>query len=328
VDRDELDRLVTRNDPDALVRLVDSLTASRDWDGLVAAAAACRAATATGRQLWPVASLAEYRLALRAPGPWAGAVVRDDTGYLSLGPLSEVAASTHPWAELAPWLDTGPITAFVANERVMRGEDLTAVDVRSDVLDLPLVLQPWEPAYALAVYEDDAAHFDPPPRPRLVDVDLPARSEDAAAEPDVDEGARALVDLTGHWSRESNGRIEVAAVEGDHRAAIAALGVASARAAALPAATALAWMAWAAASGGAHGRRRGGAAGRFGAWWTAAALAGLGWPPDPDELGTAVAELRWFWWDAHEPTTGWQLRLAVWDPADDLAWALTASDDD
>ena len=34
-------------------------------------------------------------------------------------------------------------------------------------------------------------------------------------------------------------------------------------------------MAWTAASGGAHGRRRGMAAGRFSAWWTAAALTGL-----------------------------------------------------
>jgi hypothetical protein len=85
-------------------------------------------------------------------------------------------------------------------------------------------------------------------------------------------------------------------------------------------------MAWAAASGGAHARRPGGAAGRFGAWWTAAALGGLDWPPDPDELGDVISELRWYWWDAHEPVTGWQVRLAVWDPAEGLAWALSATD--
>jgi hypothetical protein len=42
-------------------------------------------------------------------------------------------------------------------------------------------------------------------------------------------------------------------------------------------------MAWAAASGGAHGPRPGAAAGRFAAWWAAATLTDLhaDWPPDP-----------------------------------------------
>ncbi len=201
-----------------------------------------------------------------------------------------------------------------------------AVDVPTDVLDLPLVLQPWEPAYALAVYEDDVAYFDPPEVPAVAAVALPA--DPVAPDPEPDEGARALLELAGQWARDSNGRVEVAGVDGDERDAIAALGVTAARLAPLPADAALAWMAWAAASGGAHARRRGAAAGRFGAWWTAAALAGFDWPPDPDALGRAVTELRWFWWDAHEPVTGWQLRLAVSDPDDGLAWALTASDDD
>ena len=47
----------------------------------------------------------------------------------------------------------------------------------------------------------------------------------------------------------------------------------AARLAVLTPAEALAWLAWAGASGGAHGRRRGNAIGRFGAWWVLAALA-------------------------------------------------------
>ena len=88
------------------------------------------------------------------------------------------------------------------------------------------------------------------------------------------------------------------------------------------------WLAWAGASGGAHGRRRGAAAGRFGAWWTLAALGDLTdeWPVDPDALGALAAELRWYRWDAHEPAMGWQLQLAVEDPEESVAWAILARD--
>jgi hypothetical protein len=90
----------------------------------------------------------------------------------------------------------------------------------------------------------------------------------------------------------------------------------------------MAWMAWAGASGGAHGRRRGAAAGRFGALWLVAALGDAldDWPIPLDELGAIAGDLRWHWWDAHEPMTGWQLQLAVESPADGLAWAITARD--
>jgi resuscitation-promoting factor RpfA len=325
MDREELDRLVARNDAAALVRLVDQLGSGGDWAGLVAVAAACRAAASTGRQLWPVSSLAEYRLALRAPGPWAAGVLRDDdAGRFALGPLSEVAASTHEWAELEPWLELGPMAAYVGQERVLRGEDLRGVSLGTDALELPLVLQRWEPEYALAVYEDEEAHFDPPPIPPVRAVGLPGAPSPVADE--ADEATRALAELAGHWAQQSDGRIQVATVNGDHRAAIAGLGVPEARVAEIAPADAMAWMAWVAASGGAHARRPGGAAGRFGAWWTAAALGGLDWPPDADELGDVIDELRWYWWDAHEPVTAWQVRLAVWDPAEGLAWALSATD--
>ena len=70
------------------------------------------------------------------------------------------------------------------------------------------------------------------------------------------------------------------------------------------------------------------AAGRFGAWWLLATLGDLtdDWPVDPDELGALAAELRWYRWDAHEPTVGWSLQIAVEDVANDTAWAITARD--
>lgn len=139
---------------------------------------------------------------------------------------------------------------------------------------------------------------------------------------------RALLDLAAAWTAESNGRADAVAVEGDAGAAVGALGPPTFRLAEITPADALAHMVWTAASGGAHGRRRGMAAGRFAAWWAVAALAGLldDWPVPTDELGEAAAELRWFLWDAGEPVTGWHLRLAVEDADDGLALALAASD--
>ena len=91
---------------------------------------------------------------------------------------------------------------------------------------------------------------------------------------------------------------------------------------------ALALMAWAGASGGAYGRRRGMARGRFEAWWCAAALAGLDsdWPPAVDELGEAIHELGWWRFDDGTAPSGWHLQIAVEDPLDGLAWALSAGD--
>jgi len=126
----------------------------------------------------------------------------------------------------------------------------------------------------------------------------------------------------------SNGQLDVACVEGDVAAAIGAIGVRRARVAMLPPATALAWIAWAGASGGAHGRRRGAASGRFGAWWLLATLGDLTdqWPVPPDDLGQLAQELTWCRWDAFEPSMGWTLQLAIADEANGTAWAITARD--
>jgi hypothetical protein len=55
-------------------------------------------------------------------------------------------------------------------------------------------------------------------------------------------------------------------------------------------------------------------------------VAGLEWPPEPAELGQAIAELTWFLWSDGAPNTGWALRLAVESPKEGLAWVLTATD--
>jgi len=322
---DALDDLIHRADLDGLVRMIDDRCRSRDWPGLLRVRDRSRHAVETGRQLWPAATLAEYRLALLAT-PEHVAAVLDETdglsGRFTIGPLTEVAAQHHTWDELRSVLDLGPRAAFVAHERVLRGERVE-VDDLPDVLDLPLELHDWEPDYPLAVYTDVGAEF---PMPDLPDSWLevaPVRGE--MLDDDVDLAVRQLVEP---WLTGSNGQAEVVCVEGEVADALGALGLQRARVARLEPSDALAWLAWAGASGGAHGRRRGAASGRFGAWWTLAAFGDLldDWPVPPEELGELAAELRWYRWDAYEPAMGWQLQLAVEDPDDDVAWALLARD--
>jgi hypothetical protein len=194
------------------------------------------------------------------------------------------------------------------------------------VLEVPLVLQQWEPPYPLADYKEDEADFPAPSLPPLVSVDLPAAGPAPLAE---DDATRALTELAGVWETESNGQVEVVAVRGDGLHALRALGVPAARVAPLAGDDAVAHMAWAAASGGAHGRRRGMAPGRFAAWWAAAAVADRldDWPLHPDDMGAVVTEmLRWYAWDAAEPSTGWSIRLAVEHPRRGVAYAITATD--
>jgi hypothetical protein len=138
--------------------------------------------------------------------------------------------------------------------------------------------------------------------------------------------AAALGDLVEPWTDQSNGRSQTVTVEGDHLSAISALGLPRARVSPLPADLGLAWMGWAAASGGAHGRRRGAAAGRYLAWWALATLSDVEWPPDPDQIGSALEETTWHWFDDGSPDTGWVLRLVVANPTLGLAWAISATD--
>ena len=317
--------LVELGDLDELTRHIGRLCAAGDWDGLVDLRDRCRRALERGKQLWPAAAHAEYRLALEAPARWAGAVLVPGAGRFAPGPLTEVAASTHTWDELAPCVAPGPLAALTAHECVLRGEDLTGDDrVDPQVLELPLVLQPWEPAYPLATYEAERAEF-----PAVPSAAVPAVEGTTPAEiVDDPEACRALVELVTAWTTESEGRAEAVAVAGDARGALGALGRDRARLAVVPPGHALGAMAWAAASGGGHGRRRGMAPGRFSAWWTVVALAGRldEWPLPAEEVGEAAADLRWYHWDPGAADTGWALRVAVEDPDEGLAWALSATD--
>ena len=318
--------LVQLGDVDELIRHLDRLCAAGDWDGVIEVRSLSRAALERGHQLWPVAAHAEYRLALEAPGPFAASTLVTGSGRFALGPIPEVAAARHTWAELAPHAPPGPTAALAGHERVVRGEDLTGDDrILPGVLDVPLVLQPWEPRYPVADYQAHEAAFPTPVVGKLEEVELSRRAHQSIRDADAEA---ALLDLVSPWTDESNGRAEARSVRGDALDAIAVFGRERARVARIDPPLALAVMAWTAASGGAHGRRRGMAPGRFAAWWAAAALAGLGddWPPDPDALGEAIDDLRWWLWDPGTADAGWSCRIAVDDPHDGLAWALTAVD--
>ena len=311
-----LDRAIADGDLDELIRLVDQLSDDHDWDGLVDLRdRARRAFHETGRQLWPAASNAEYRLALEGPADRAAQLLVEGAGHFALGPLAEVVASTHTWAALAPHAPSTPAAALCAHERVVRGE---VVSGEHPVLDLPLQLEDWEPAYALATYHAHRVEVDAPPVPQFSTEPL-ART---GARIDDSEVTRALGALVDPWVVASNGVVATVAVEGTAEEAVAALVDGSQVGwADVDASDALAVMAWAGASGGAHGRRRGAAMGRFGAWWAAGALLDAS-PFDPNEL----RELRWCRWQPQPAPRGWTLHLAIEDPADGLAWAIAATD--
>lgn len=316
---------IEASDTDELIRIVDGHAAARAWDRMLAVSRLCDEAVTRGKQLWAIPEYVRYRLALDAPGEFAGPAVTEGPTRFTLGPLPEVAASTKSWAELEPHLAPGPERTFTAHERVVRGEDLTGEVVDPLVLELPLALQEWEPEYPAATYKHDRVEAPTPRR-----ASMPALSNLDAAPKRVDDadGCRALLSVVEHWVETSNGRAQAACVEGVAAAAVASLGPSRAALRPVEGAEALAWVAWAGASGGAHGRRRGAAAGRFAAWWVAHELAGLDWPVEPSELGEAMGSLRWhLWWDG-TPDTGWALRVAVESPAEGLAWALAAIDAD
>ncbi len=308
---------IESSDTDELLRVVDGYCSARDWDALIDLRRRCSEAVGRGKQVWGVEEHIRYRLALEGPPDVAGPVVAEGRSRFSLGPLPEVAASTKSWAELDPHLSAGPERDTVAAERVVRGDH-----VQTPIPDLPSRLQSWEPEYPLATYHRDRVETPAPPFPRTRPVELPRRAEEI----DDLHSTTALTDLVETWTDQSNGRSQVVAVEGGHLDAVAALGLPRARAVAMSTQEAMAWMGWAGASGGAHGRRRGAAAGRYLAWWVVAALTDLDWPADPGRVGNGVDSLAWHWFDDGSPDTGWVLRLAVSSEEIGLSWAITASD--
>lgn len=326
----DLQPLVDSADSAALLRAVDSLCAHREWDTLRDLAHRCRQAVDIGKQLWPVAMHIDYRLALEGPARHAASVLTPGAARFALGPLTEVAASNHDWASLAPHIRHPASAAAVAQERVIRGEDLRAAD-RGVIAELPLRLVAWEPSYALPHYRDREAAFPQPEAARKSVVTAQPRRIEPASPLSEDPGGQALRDLIDTWVTQSAGRALAVTVEGDAEGAVGRLLADSNREptaaiAALEPPDALATLQWAGANGGAYGRRRGGARGRFATWWAVAALAGLDWPVEPDALGEAISELAWYRWALPESETGWVLRIAVSDPVDGMGWAIEALD--
>lgn len=337
-DDERLEALIHRADLDGLVELVDARTEQRDWDGLARARRLSRQAITTGRQLWPIATLAEYRLALLAPAPQAAAIVNDDdAGRFTIGPLTEVVAQHHRWAELASALH-GPVAALAAHERVLRGDtvDVTTVD-GPNVLDLPFALAGFEPAYITATYDDTGVSADPPPLPQRAAITHVTVAADTVNDSTIDGGDvdRAVRALFEQWAVASDATITTAVVDGTAADAIAVVlpghDVPTGHDVLLAPLTrveALAWLAWGGAAGGANARRRGAAAGRFGALWTLAALLGATdeWPLPLDELGADSEHLEWHWWRPAMAADGWTVRLAVADPDEGVAWAWSVVD--
>lgn len=319
-----ISELIEAADMNGLLRVIDALAAASEWDNLLDLADLCEEAAERGKQLWPIAAHIDYRIALEAPGEYAGGVLPSELERFMLGPLTEVAASTHQWAELAPYIDAPHSSAYVAQERVLRGEVLDGDPLtHQEALPLPLHLESWEPTYALATYRSNVVEVAEPWQPRApLAVRHPVTS-DPLEEPEL---AEALLGLVHQWTTESNGAAVARVVEGDAAAAISSITPDVFRIGPLEVGEAVQRMAWAAASGGAYGRRRGAAFGRSLAWHVGAQLADIDDDPEPDELGAALAELNWYRWDENAPEEGWVLRIAIEDPERGWSAALAATD--
>lgn len=311
-------QLIDVGDVDGLVRMIDDLTSARDWGSLLDLRTAARAAATSGRQVWPAATLAEYRLALRAPADLAARVL-DDAGRFTLGPLTEVVAQDHTFADLAPHLADGPVQAYVAHERSIRGERIDGEIFPA--LDIPTELAKWEPDYLLPTYRDanvDVADPNPPLTMSVLDAS-PATTREC---PDVTEAFRLLIEP---WTSSDSMAWSVASTTGSPQSSIHALGITTGRIATLTTPDALTWLTWLGASGGLSGRRRGNASGRFSTWWLLAALTDVlpAWPTLEER---SIERLTWFWWDNGHPRQGWSVGIAVHDATTNTSWAFDAHD--
>jgi hypothetical protein len=315
--------LIEAADMNGLLRVVDGFCATGEWDQLLDLADRCEDAIERGKQLWPIAAHVDYRLALEAPGELAASVLDPAFGRFAVGPLTEVAAFRHSWDELAPYIEDSRVAAYVAQERVLRGEVLVD-DERShtEVLELPARILEWEPTYALASYGHNYVEVAEPWDPKQ-----PLQEESISTVEKIDDSELedALLDLVQPWTAESNGAARAAVVQGDAASAASALTYGTLRMGPLEPAEALQRVAWAAASGGAYGRRRGAALGRSMAWYAAALLADVPWPPS-DDFGEQIAGLHWYRWDEGAEEKGWVLRLAVENPEQGWSAAIGATD--
>ena len=321
--RATLEELVQRADLDGLVRHVDDTCSAREWSHLVRVRDSARAAVDTGRQLWPIATLANYRLALWAPAELAVRALDDTARTFMPGPVSEIIAVHHRWDDLEPFLAPGHDRSLVAHERALRGDDIDAGE--HSALDIPMAVQAWEPRYEPASYNDDGVDSPMPDVPHA-DTSVIADAGEHVDDPETVTAFRSLMEP---WTSQSNGTARCTVVEGGMAEALAAHGVPHARITGITLRDALGLLAWAGASGGAHGKRRGLATGRSNAWWFLATFAGMqeDWPCDPDELGEVLGAMTFaVWEDNHSPTDGWNLRLVMEDTDEGLACAVSAHD--
>lgn len=335
--RDDLVEALARGDLDELVRHADRLAAREDWDTLTWLRDRCAAAAEeSGRQLWAVAHFADYRIALDAPAALAASVITPGAGRFALGPLSEVVAQNHRFDELADHLDAA-VRPVVAHERVLRGELLDESELAALVdAGFPGEIQPWEPGYLLPTYRafdrlDGGEDLD-------ADRDLgaPAPSTDAAP-PEVAAGwigvddararlAKALEELVAPWVEASDGSSRVVVAPAPATAVLAELEAAARPIERIGVAAAMRHMAFAAASGGVHGRRRGAAAGRSAAWWVASSATGLSLEPDPEELEYRLETLHWSRLAPPRRPAAWQLGLVIEDRTEGWTAVIDAYD--
>jgi hypothetical protein len=307
-------------DTDTLVRSIDGFCATRDWSELLTLRLHCQAAVERGKQLWAVDEHIRYRLALEGPADLAAQAVAEGPARWTLGPLTEVVAQKHTWAELEPHLPPGPERVFVAHERAIRGETIDPLVVDPGILEIPVVLAEWEPRYPIAEYKADRAEF---PSPSVAGMRPAEPIHTARIE--ADPGIEALAGIVKPWIEQSTGRADVVVVDGGVAEALGAIGVPRPSVVRLDLPEALAWLGWAAASGAANGKRRGAASGRFETWWTLAVIADMDFPPDPDDFGEVLSEFIYHWW-SDGVDEGWRLNLAITDPEIDRTWAITAID--
>jgi hypothetical protein len=316
--------LINRTDLDGLVRLIDDYCETCSWHELLGLRDECKAAVANGRQVWPASTLAEYRLALLAPAEIAVHVVGEEAGRFTMGPLTEVIAQNHPWNELNKFLEPSPTSTYIAYECAIRGQKVDSE--LFPALESPCSLLSVEANYALAEYHDNEAKFPTPAIPEMGSaISVPASTATVIQDSDASTAFHQLADA---WTTQSNGELQISCVEGSVLDTLAVLNIHEARLSLLTSGEALAWLAWVGASGGAHGRRRGNALGRDATWWTVAALTEQtsNWPLSNEELGASVNSLQWFWWDANEPTTGWNVHLCMHHAERNRSWAFMLTD--
>jgi hypothetical protein len=241
-----------------------------------------------------------------------------------MGPLTEVIAQNHQWSELSEFLEPSPTSTYIAYECAIRGQKVDSE--LFPALESPCTLLPIEMSYALAEYHDNEAKFPTPAIPEMGNaIAIPESSATVIHDHDASTAFHQLVDA---WTTQSNGELRISCVEGSVLDALGALNAQEARLSLLTSGEALAWLTWAGASGGAHGRRRGNALGRDAAWWTIAALTEktFHWPIGNEELEAATNSLQWFWWDANKPTTGWNVNLCVHHAERNRSWAISLND--